>query len=116
MSVFKYHAFIYFMRPPQWYGTGLPFAHPSASNTTKYKTYRNIFNTLRCKSRQLYYTSSLYASEKNPKRTWELLKEVTTGKNERSPISEINSEAGKLLDPPWLLTGLTNSFPPLDPK
>ncbi len=22
MSVFKYHAFIYFMRPPPWYGTG----------------------------------------------------------------------------------------------
>ncbi len=23
MSVFKYHAFIYFMRPPPWYGTGI---------------------------------------------------------------------------------------------
>ncbi len=22
MSIFKYHAFIYFMRPPPWYGTG----------------------------------------------------------------------------------------------
>jgi hypothetical protein len=41
---------------------------PSQSNITKYKKYRNVYNTLiRC-SKKLYFINSLKASERNPKK------------------------------------------------
>jgi retron-type reverse transcriptase len=36
---------------------------------------------------------------KNPKRTWDLLKEATTGKCSHKPISEITTNAGTITDP-----------------
>jgi hypothetical protein len=74
-------------------------AHPSATNVSAYKLYRNLYNTLVRKSRQLYYSSSLHTFRKNPKRTWDLLKEATTGKCSHKPISEITTDAGTITDP-----------------
>ncbi len=41
MSVFKYHAFIYFMRPPPWYGTSIP-VHDHARLENKHISYSSI--------------------------------------------------------------------------
>jgi hypothetical protein len=77
-------------------------AHPSATNVSAYKVYRNLYNTLIRKSRQIYYASSLHMFRNNPKRTWDILKEATTGKTFHKPISEIVTETGTITDPKFV--------------
>ncbi len=45
MSVFKYHAFIYFMRPPPWYGTVVaPACHTRIRDNIQIRPTLQIFN------------------------------------------------------------------------
>ena len=53
-----------------------------------YKNYRNIYNNLIRKSREKFYTDSL-SNEKNPKKIWDIYKELTTGKKSENGIKEI---------------------------
>jgi hypothetical protein len=85
-------------------------AHPSNTNTAAYKQYRNVYNVLIRKSRQLHYASSLHVSRKNPKKTWDILKEVTTGKTPRKQITEITSESGPITDPSVIAEEFNNFF------
>ncbi len=55
---------------------------PSLVNVNKFKTFRNLFNTLVRKSKIKFYEESLNLNVKNPKKTWEILKEVTIGKKQ----------------------------------
>jgi len=47
---------------------------PEAVN--KYRTYRNIFNNLVRTSKKMYFNENFTKFKKNPKKTWELLKEA----------------------------------------
>jgi hypothetical protein len=47
----------------------------------------------------MYYANSLYGCRKDPKKTWEILKEVTTNNNSRSHITEIKSSNSIITDP-----------------
>jgi hypothetical protein len=49
MSVFKYHAFIYFMRPPPWYGT-------LRKRKTKEIAFHRIFLDIFCPSKYTRFT------------------------------------------------------------
>ena len=42
-----------------------------------YKKYRNIYNSTLKISKQMYLDSNFKKFQKNPKKTWELLKETT---------------------------------------
>jgi len=53
-----------------------------------YKKYRNIYNNLVKKSREKFYTDSLNG-QKNPKKIWDIYKELTTGKKCVNSIKEI---------------------------
>jgi hypothetical protein len=44
MCVFKYHAFIYFLRPPPWYGT-IPYPPPPTPTWSSSQTYNTQINT-----------------------------------------------------------------------
>jgi hypothetical protein len=57
----------------------LSLIDPSLVNIAKFKTYRNLYNTLVRKSKNSYFEENLNANVKNPKKSWELLKEVTIG-------------------------------------
>jgi hypothetical protein len=91
-------------------------SHPTDSNISLYKTYRNIYNTLIRKSRQIYYSNNLHFAKKDPKKTWEILKEVTTGKNVHNPISEVQSEKGMLTDPTHIANEFNNFFSTIGSK
>ncbi len=62
----------------------------TAEAVNKYKTYRNIFNTLLRKSKKMYFDSNLNANQKNPKKTWELLKEAANLGKSNDKIEKIS--------------------------
>ena len=63
--------------------------HPTQANISKYKKYRNTFNSLIRASKKLYYESNLSKAKKDPKKTWALLKEAMN-LNSASEKIEIN--------------------------
>jgi potassium voltage-gated channel Eag-related subfamily H protein 8 len=73
--------------------------NPSIENLNKYKTYRNTFNSILRASKKLYFTSSLKKSEKNPKKTWDILKEAMNKQNQRSKIDSIICDNKQTNDP-----------------
>ena len=50
--------------------------NPSPTNLQYYKNYRNMYNKLIRASKKIHYESTLKANIKNPKKTWETLKET----------------------------------------
>jgi hypothetical protein len=63
----------------------------------KYKQYRNIYNSLLRASKKLYYDYQLKKFSKNPKRTWELINELSNGGKKQTPISKLDVN-GKIID------------------
>jgi hypothetical protein len=58
--------------------------HKLPNDIIKFNKYRNIYNTLIRASKKLYFEQNLFINKRNPKKTWELLKEatnLTTGKS-----------------------------------
>jgi hypothetical protein len=82
---------------------------PSAENVNKYKAYRNLFNTLMRKSKAKYFEDNLIANVKNPKKTWELLKEATIG-SKQSKKTERISVGGIVISDPLQIAEEFNTF------
>jgi len=72
--------------------------NPSEFNWNYYRTYRNLYNCLIKKSRNLYFTNGLNENQKNPKKTWELLGEAINKQKQDSKIPEINDDGNILFD------------------
>jgi Reverse transcriptase (RNA-dependent DNA polymerase) len=81
---------------------------PTSENLLAYKKFRNLFNSLLRKSKQLYFESNLNLHVKNPKKSWDLLKEAI-GKKTNSAISEIQIN-GNLSSDPIAIANEFNSF------
>jgi hypothetical protein len=58
-------------------------------NVAKYKTYRNLFDTVMRKSKAKNFDKSLNDNVKNPKKTWEILKEATVGTKKSSKLKKL---------------------------
>ena len=58
-------------------------------NWQQYKTYRNIYNKIVRASKAIHITTKINANAKNPKKTWDILREITTGKPEQNLIEKI---------------------------
>jgi hypothetical protein len=54
-----------------------------------YRTFRNLFNSTLRLSKKLFLEAKFKSYEKNPKRTWDLLKEITFGKQNNNPVTEL---------------------------
>ncbi len=67
----------------------LSIASPSPANVNKYKVYRNVYNRLVRAMKQLYYEKTLEKNRKNPRKTWETLKELTTGNKNTNTINRL---------------------------
>jgi hypothetical protein len=75
----------------------------------RYKIFRNIFNSTLRLSKKLFLEAKFRAYEKNPKKTWDLLKEVTFGKTSNIPITELLINNTPCTDP-WLIANEFNNF------
>ncbi len=76
-----------------------------------YKTYRNIYNRLIKASKQLYLEMKFKKYQKNPRKTWELLKETTFGSKPRhSPISELLIDNNVTTTPTDIANGFNEFF------
>ena len=65
-----------------------------------YKSYKNLFERLRKKSKQIYYPNLLEKHKNNAKQQWQVLKEVTgkiQKKNQSFPTS-LETENGIISD------------------
>ena len=78
-------------------------------NWQQYRTYRNIFNKTVKLSKKIHYLSNIEQNAKNPKKTWDILRELTTGKKDQIPIEKIKVD-GKVITEPTLMANEFNSF------
>jgi hypothetical protein len=62
---------------------------PSARNISRYRSYRNIYNTVLRLSKKLYFKKNLNENAKNPRKSWELLKEALNSNNNQNKIESI---------------------------
>jgi hypothetical protein len=77
----------------------LAIRSPTVVNVTKYKTYRNIFNSLVRNSKKLYFTENLKRNQKNPRNTWKLLKEAINSNKCSNKIDSIQVNDHMSTDP-----------------
>ena len=68
----------------------LALSNPTPTNTLNYRRHRNLYNTAVRQSKALYYETNLAQSRKDPKRTWQLLKEAANLNTASSSITELN--------------------------
>jgi hypothetical protein len=80
--------------------------NPSVANCEKYKSYRNLYNTIIRLCKKKYYSDELEQNSKNLKKTWSLLNEVLRKNNSKQPINSLFHK-GKLLTDP---TQIANAF------
>ena len=82
-------------------------------NWTQYRNYRNVFNkTVRAskKVKKLYDLTNIEKNAKNlRKKTWDILRELTTGKTGQVQIDKINVN-GKTISEPIAMANEFNSF------
>ena len=57
--------------------------------TQNYRKYRNLFNTLMRASKKLYFGSNLEFHKKNPKKTWDILKEAANLHKSNDTVEKI---------------------------
>ena len=75
-------------------------------NWQQYRTYRNIFNKTVKLSKKLHYQTNIERNSKNPKKTWDILRELTSGRKEQTPINKLKVGNKTLTDP----TSISNEF------
>ena len=76
----------------------------------RYKNYRNIFNSLVRASKQKTVDENFRKYSKNPKKTWDLLKETTFGENVKQGITEIKINGVIQSDPQIIAEEFNNFF------
>ena len=59
---------------------------PSESNIEYYKNFRNIYTKTLRASRKLYFDSNFFKAKKNPKKTWDLIREAIGSDTSNSKI------------------------------
>ena len=59
-------------------------------NLATYKTYKNLFETIKRKSKKNYYTEKIPSFKGNAKKTWKTMKELT-GKAKMNKKSELKN-------------------------
>jgi hypothetical protein len=63
--------------------------NPSPSNTTKYKTYRNLYNHVLRAAKKKYYDTEFQKNTSNLKRTWELIKSAMNANSSKQTITNL---------------------------
>ena len=66
---------------------------------TTYRTYRNLYNKTTRASKKLHYENTLRQNAMNPKKTWDTLRELTTGKKTTPKIDKLTVDNLTITDP-----------------
>ena len=83
---------------------------PTEQNLTKYKTYRNLFNLLVKRAKNLHYATQLNANKHNPKKTWDIFNKITgRGGQSTEDMIEIDIN-GTTSNDPKLISEHFNDF------
>jgi Reverse transcriptase (RNA-dependent DNA polymerase) len=83
---------------------------PSPNNVNKYKTYRNIYNSVLRRSKKMYFEESLYKFRKKPKKLWEVLNLANGGAKKGNKIKEILSGNTLINDDREMAQAFNNYF------
>jgi hypothetical protein len=75
-----------------------------------YRNYRNLYNSVLRASKKMYIDNSFKKYERNPKKTWDLLKETTFGVKNSQSISEICKNGQPITDKKEMATEFNNFF------
>ena len=84
--------------------------NPTSELSLQYKQYRNLYNSLLRISKQLYYEENFKIFRKNPKKTWDLLNEVTSRSCKKNVITEISMDGAKISNPKTIANNFNNFF------
>jgi len=80
------------------------------TNENEYKLARNQYNTMLRQSKKEYYENNLVLNIKNPKRTWDLLKEATNLNRTSIKIDKIVNKNNQTLSDPTDIANEFNNF------
>jgi len=81
---------------------------PESVNT--YKKYRNCYNTLLRISKKMYFDKSFDLHKRNPKKTWELLKEATNLTKSNDKIENLTINGNLVSDSKQMADEFNNFF------
>ena len=90
--------------------------HPTDANQDNYKTYRNTLNRKLRESEKEHYAGRITQNKNNPKKCWQIIKEITSnskGMNEISKEFAINDE--KISEPDVIANHFNNFFTNVGP-
>jgi hypothetical protein len=77
----------------------ISITNPTPANMTKYKVFRNIYNSLIRLSKKMYFATNLKLHKRNPRKTWDLLREAMGGQKTTSKITEIHDGNNIVTEP-----------------
>ena len=83
---------------------------PSTMNIERYKKFRNIYNSVMRASKKLYFEKNLKLAKKNPKKSWQLIKEAMGSQTQPMKINEIFVEGACITDPPQIANSFNKFF------
>jgi hypothetical protein len=72
---------------------------PSVTNLDNYKNFRNLYNKTLRTSKKVYFEQKIQQNKKNPKKTWDTLKEATYGSLFHQSIDKITVNDMPVNDP-----------------
>ena len=83
--------------------------NPSPENLCAYKNFRNIYTKTLRASKKLYFNANFEKAQKNPKKTWDLIREAIGSDPKNSKISKLTVQ-GKSIEDPNIITNEFNTF------
>ena len=82
---------------------------PSESNIQNYKNFRNIYTKVLRASRKLYFDTNFLKAKKNPKKTWDLIREAIGSDSSKPEIDKL-TVSDRSVDDPLLIPNEFNKF------
>jgi hypothetical protein len=75
-----------------------------------YRAYLNVFNTLMRASKKIYFSNGLKSNQRDPKKTWELLKEAANLHSSREGVEKIKVNNVTINDPGQVASNFNEFF------
>ena len=88
----------------------LSISNPTPTNILIYRTHRNLYNTSVRQARATYYENNLANSVKDPKKTWQILKEAANLSSTNTAITEISNNGITTSDNTEIANSLNDFF------
>jgi len=76
----------------------------------QYKKFRNIYNSTLRASKKMYFDKNFELNRKNPKRTWDLLKEATNLTKSNDKIHKLQLNNQTITEPKQIANAFNNFF------